>query len=224
MTKFGAADLAAQLRKDIHSGVLAWQERLPAERGLAQTHGIARGTVREALITLEREGLVEIRRGSGTFVSFQNSVDASDAIVAASPHELLDTRIALEPHICRLAVLKGRQSDFDRLEQLCHRMDDCAEDPHLFAATDRAFHLELATITGNAIMLWVIEQINAGRARDEWNAIQLPVLDADLMREKNQQHRDILSALRSRDPENAAISMSRHLEAARQTLNRSVKI
>ena len=68
--KMNAADLASILRQDIIQGVIAQHEKLPAEREMAETYGVSRGTVREALIKLMDTDLVDIKRGSGTYVTF----------------------------------------------------------------------------------------------------------------------------------------------------------
>lgn len=62
-------DLAEQLSERIRSGELPSGSRLPAEREFAESHGVSRVTLRQALALLEREGLIERRRGSGTYVS-----------------------------------------------------------------------------------------------------------------------------------------------------------
>ena len=82
MQKLGAADIAALIRREISKGNLRRLDRLPAERDLAQTYGVARNTVREALSRLEREDFVEIRPGSGTYVTFAPSDSTSHAICA----------------------------------------------------------------------------------------------------------------------------------------------
>ena len=121
--KLGAADIAALVRREISKGNLQLHDRLPSERVLAETYGAARGTVRKALLQLEAEGFVEIRAGSGTYVVHKPDETAASAIENATPLELMDTRFALEPHICRLAVLHGRRADFDAMEALCLRME-----------------------------------------------------------------------------------------------------
>ena len=221
MSKFGAADLAAHLRREIIKGNIALHDRLPAERALADSHGVARGTVREALMMLEREGMVEIRRGSGTFVCHQAKAMSADAIQNATPLELIDARFALEPHICRLCVLHGRRTDFEMLENLCVQMEKAIGDPITFAEIDTEFHHHLAKITGNGLLLWVIEQINSVRSQDEWTRMRHLTLDESIISEYNAQHRQILNALRTREPERAALVMKKHLETARLSLTRS---
>ena len=153
--KLGASDIAALLRREISKGILQLHDRLPPERVLSETYGAARGTVRKALNLLESEGFVEIRPGSGTYVVHMPADSASDAIENATPLELMDTRFALEPHICRLAVLHGRRADFDKMEALCTQMESLADDPVSFSEVDTEFHRALTGSTRNGLLIWI---------------------------------------------------------------------
>lgn len=221
MAKPGAADIAATMRREISKGVLRQHDRLPAERRLAQEYGVARNTVREALTRLEQEGFVEIRPGSGTYVVFQPEEPSNKAIEQANPLELIDARFALEPHICRLCVLHGRRADFDRLDDLCARMEAAVDDPVDFAEADTEFHRVLAETTGNKLLIWVIGQINSVRSQDEWTRMRQLTLDEKIITHYNAQHRQILNAIRTREPERAANMMKDHLETARLSLTRA---
>ena len=219
--KFGAADIAALMRREISKGNLRLHDRLPAERSLAQTYGVARGTIREALMRLEEENYVDIRPGSGTYVVHQQPEPSAQAIEQANPLELIDARFALEPHICRLAVLHGRRADFDALERLCERMENSLGDAQGFAEADTDFHRTLASCTGNRLLIWIIGQINSVRAQDEWTRMRHLTLDEGIMSSYNVQHRQILNAIRTREPERAANMMKEHLETARLSLTRA---
>ena len=221
MSKLGAADIAAMLRRDIQKGERRQHERLPAERNLAEEYGVARNTVREALNRLEDELYVETRPGSGTYVIFQPQETSTKEIDQANPLELIDARFALEPHICRLSVLHGRRADFDRLEILCARMEAVHNDPAAFGEADTEFHSLLAETTGNRLLVWVIAQINSVRSQDEWTRMRQLTLDDNIISQYNAQHRQILNAIRTREPERAANMMKDHLETARLSLTRA---
>ena len=95
---------------------------MPAERLLAETYAIARGTVRVALHLLVKDGILEIRPGSGAYVEYNNLEKNNLMMERAKPLELIDTRFALEHHICRLAVLHASPQDFDSEEELLSKM------------------------------------------------------------------------------------------------------
>ncbi|MEO1139716.1 MAG: FadR/GntR family transcriptional regulator [Pseudomonadota bacterium] len=219
--RMGAADIAALVRREISKGTLQQHDRLPPERVLSDTYGAARGTVRKALMQLEEEGFVETRPGSGTYVVHQTETAAAGAIENATPLELMDARFALEPHICRLAVLHGRRADFDDMEALCNRMEGCVDDPVAFSEADTAFHRALADSTRNGLLMWVIDQIASVRSQDDWTRMRRLTLDGQTINTYNAQHRQILNALRTREPERAANVMKEHLETARLSLTRA---
>ena len=219
--KLGSTDIAALVRREISKGNLQLHDRLPPERVLAETYGAARGTVRKALLRLEEEGFVEIRAGSGTYVVHRPDETAANAIDNATPLELMDTRFALEPHVCRLAVLHGRRDDFDQMERLCVRMEGCLGDPMGFSEADTAFHRALVESTRNGLLIWIIDQIGNVRGQDDWTRMRHLTLDEATITLYNAQHRQILNAIRTREPERAANMMKEHLETARLSLTRA---
>ena len=217
----GSAEAAAEIRRAIKNGDFQPFERLPASRQLATNFGIARNTLREALATLEREGLVETRAGSGTYVTAPERAAPPQVMEEATPLELIDARFALEPHICRLDVMYGRREDFEELEALCDRMEASALDPPAFAEADAAFHRALATCTRNSLLIWLIQQINTVRSLDEWTRMRHLTLNEEIIGIYNIQHRAVLNAIRAREPELAATKMKEHLETARLSLTRA---
>ena len=219
--RLGAADLASQFRRQIDHGDWQRHDRLPPERRLAETYGVARGTVRQALIKLAQERYVEVRAGSGTYVVHDQNNTSESPIGQANPLELIDARFALEPHMCRLAVLHGRRSDFDRLDELCGQMEEFSGDSVAFAHSDSEFHRVLANCTGNRLLIWIMGQITSVRSQDEWRRMRQLTLNESIISQYNAQHRQILDAIRSREPERAADQMKEHLETARLSLTRA---
>ncbi len=219
--KLSAADIAALIRREISKGNLQLHDRLPPERVMAQTYGAARGTVRRALGRLENEGYVEKRPGSGTYVVHRPDTPPANPIENATPLELMDARFALEPHICRLAVLHARPGDFERMQELCTRMEACIDDPVGFSEADTAFHRAIVDSTRNGLLIWIIDQIGRVRGADDWTRMRQLTLNAQTIRTYNGQHRQIMNAIRTREPERAANLMKEHLETARLSLTRA---
>ena len=220
LARVGAAEIAGILRREISSGTLGYHERLPAERVLAASYGVARGTVREAFNQLADDGLVEIRPSSGTYVLVNTFNSANSVIENANPLELIDTRFALEPHICRLAVLHARPAELDRADKLLAQMDNCVNDLEGFSAADTAFHTLLAKTTGNQLLIWIVEQINGVRNQKQWAQMRRMTLTEKTISQYNLHHRQIIDAIRAREPEQAATAMQDHLESARLSLTR----
>jgi GntR family uxuAB operon transcriptional repressor len=217
----GAAEIASLIRREIEEGRRTAQERLPAERAMAEAYAVARGTIREALGRLAEEGLVEIKRGSGAYVRADRAQQLNPVIQQARPLELIDARFALEPHICRLAVLHARESDLERAEALLARMESSLEDASEFAAADTAFHTMLAELTGNNLLIWIINQINSVRNQEQWSRMLLMTNSPAMIETYNRQHPEIVDAIRGRDSEAAGAAMKAHLESARHALMRA---
>ena len=221
--KLGASDIASLVRREISNGRLQLHDRLPSERQLAETYSLARGTIREALTQLSDSGWVKICAGSGTYVTYQKEFSDASPVQTANPLELMDARFALEPHICRLAVLHGRRADFDLLESLCRKMEKSVNDPISFADADTEFHRALANSTHNTLLIWIISQITSVRSHDDWTRMRQITLNQPSIAQYNDQHRQILNALRTREPERAAKIIKDHLETARLSLTRAVE-
>ncbi|MDG1211452.1 MAG: FadR/GntR family transcriptional regulator [Paracoccaceae bacterium] len=219
--KMGSAEIASAMRRDILQGELAQHDRLPAERLLAETYDVSRGTIREALNRLSREGLLEIRAGSGAYVTYSPKVIQDSPIDSARPLELMDTRFALEPHICRLAVLHARRSDFELFDSQLVKMEKSVEDPATFAETDNEFHAALARSTGNSLLIWIVTQMSNVRGHSEWTRMRTLTLNPKIISLYNTQHRKLIAAIKAREPERAANAMKEHLETARLSLTRA---
>ena len=219
--RLGASEIASEIRRQIAEGRLAPRDRLPPERSLAERYAVARGTVREAIGRLAQEGLVEIRRGSGNYVR-EASAEAVDTVIRqARPLELVDARFALEPHICRLAVLHARPDDLRGAEKLLVEMEASVDDPAAFADADTRLHTLLAEATGNNLLIWILGQISAVRNEKQWSSMRNLTLDTETIRLYNLQHREIVNAIHDRDAEGAARFMKEHLQSARLSLMRA---
>ena len=221
MKRLGSSDIAALLRRDIAKGTYRLHERLPSSRDMAAQYNVARNTLLGALAQLEQENLLERRPGSGTYVVYKPAEPMSSAVENASPLELVDARFALEPHICRLCVMHGRRADFEEIEALCDRMERAHRDPVAFSEVDAAFHKKLAATTKNGLLIWIIDQISAVRLQDDWTRMRHLTLEEKIISLYNTQHRQILNAIRSREPERAANLMKEHLETTRLSLTRA---
>ena len=219
--RLGSAEIASALRRDILQGAMEQHDRLPAERLLAETYSVSRGTIREALHRLSLEGLLEIRAGSGAYVSYSPEVIQDSPIDSARPLELMDARFALEPHICRLAVLHARRTDFDLFESLLEKMESSVNDSGAFADADSEFHAAMAKSTGNSLLIWILTQTSNVRTHSEWKRMRSVTLNPNIITLYNAQHRKIVAAIKSREPERAANAMKEHLETARLSLTRA---
>ena len=194
----------------IDSGAFPPGSRLPAERELAEKFGVSRVSVREAAIALQAQGRIEIRPGSGAYVQDGSGL-LGRGLPKAGPFELTEARALFEAEVAALAAPMITDENLDQLEIFIRAMgnkDSPSEMSHEEA--DRLFHLTIAQATNNSAIIYTIESM--WRMRDEAAKLQTVyrnVCDRGAeTREK--EHRDILDALRARDPERARLAMRAH--------------
>lgn len=223
----GSANIAARLRRAILGGKYSYRERLPAERELADFYQASRGTIREALRQLTEMGLLVRRVGSGTFVTYQPSLDMGDEAgnkiaEITSPLELIEARLGLEPQMVRLAVINATGQDLQQLKDIVERMEGAGADRDAFSQADEAFHLHLATCSHNRLIIWLYRHLNKVRSQSQWNAMRVIVLNASTIKRYNREHRAVYEALVRRNVDDAVGVIIGHLERIRQDLLRAV--
>ena len=214
----GAAGIAAYLRRAILDGVYLYGERLPAERQLAESLSSSRATVRAAMRVLEQDNLVTRRVGSGTFVSHGSVPVEDDVAEITSPLELIEVRLAVEPHMMRLATLNATARAIERMADVLARLEASGADANLFSQWDQQFHQALADATRNPLMVSIYRQINHVRGHAQWNDSKDKILTAERIKAYNRQHRALYHALRSRDAEVAVRVIAKHLRDAQRDL------
>lgn len=149
------------IRQMLAEGKFVPGDRLPAERNLAEDLGVGRNSIREALREMEMMGLVEARRGSGTFVRkvdptalmapFRSVISLSGAVV----DDVIEFRLAFEPEMAALAATNADDKGIADLQRALRRFDDALEsdgEPH---TADLDFHEVVAQCTGNPLMIAV---------------------------------------------------------------------
>ena len=213
-----ANGIAAELRRRIQDGRHAPGDRLPPERVLAESFSASRGTIREALRSLEERGLVERRVGSGTFVTYTPESTTDDVAEITSPLELVEVRAAVERQMARLAVRNATARDISSLREAAANMDALSQDPGRFSVWDEQFHLRLAEATHNPLLVDIYQRINHVRGHDQWNTIKDKVLTPERIAAYNLEHRKLVSAIEHRDAEQAEKIVARHMSRAHQDL------
>lgn len=196
-----------RLRAEIVGGRWPLDERIPPEPELMAALGVARGTLREALRALQYTGMIEIRRGDGTFVRARSEVPGALARSGASLAEVLEARAALEPELARLAAMRADAADRDRIEAAL-RVRSAADDEHWVDA-DVAVHEAIASAAHNPILFEVYTAL-LPRLRESMGA---SLAREGFRRDEPRGHDEVLAAIRAGDPEAAAASARANLSA-----------
>lgn len=201
--------VANQILEMIQSGAYPPGTRLPGERELANRFEVSRVVVREAEISLEAVGQVEIKVGSGVYVR-EPSASSTALLPPVSAFELTQTRLLFESESAALAATVITDAQIEELEGTIARMAVAAHDTPDGDAADRDFHLLIAKATGNAANVFLME--NLWRMRTEVEAVR-KVYSAVCVNDASHrvnEHAEILNALRERDPDTARAAMREH--------------
>jgi len=203
--------IADQIASLIAAGEFLPGSRLPAERELAVKLGVSRASVREAIISLEIGGLVEVRVGTGIFVTAKRGPGADAARDAGpGPFELLSARKLVEGEIAAVAAVGATAADVEELQRSVERMTAHIDDFSIREDSDRDFHLRLAKATGNGSLELVVEGLWNQRA-ELWGRMQQHFHTTDLAEQTIRDHAAIVRAVAAHDAAGARLAMHRHL-------------
>lgn len=205
-------DLARSLLEELASGRYPVGSRLPAERDLALRFDVSRPTVREAIIALEVQGLVEVRIGSGAYVKRLPGDDDSPGFNVTA-FELTEARLLFEGEAAALAATQVTDEDVAEIEALVHQIAEENRDPNGTENADRAFHLAIARATRNVAVYNAIERLWDTRASSPEAALLHEKARHANVKPVVEEHSAILEALRARDPNAARAAMRAHLSA-----------
>jgi DNA-binding FadR family transcriptional regulator len=202
--------IADQIAHLIASGEFLPGTRLPAERELATSLGVSRASVREAIISLEIAGLVEVRVGTGIFVTSPARAVAVGEDAGPGPFELLQARKLIEGEIAAVAATRARSEDLDALRECVARMEADVDDFAVREASDRDFHLHIAKATQNGSLELVVQNLWDQRA-ELWRRTQRHFHTVELAHKTIRDHAAILAAIAAHDAAAARSAMHRHL-------------
>jgi GntR family transcriptional repressor for pyruvate dehydrogenase complex len=209
-----AEEVADRIRVLMLDGTFPAGEPLPSERHLAERFGVSRGSIRDALRTLETIGLLETRHGQGTF-PHELSVDRLVAPLASVmayrsdlQDELLDVRRMFEPAVARAAAQRATEEDLADLERILDAQRQKLKDEQLAIVEDTAFHAILARATRNRVVMSIMATLN-------------DLLVASRTESLNQKgrpgrsiegHEAVVAALRRHDADAASRAMYNHID------------
>jgi len=216
--------IAEQIRTLIRAKEFPAGSRLPPERDLARQLGVSRPSVREALIALEVEGLVDVRIGSGIYVlgPRANGEAAAEVDATSGPFELLRARWVIEGECAALAARAARKPQLaaiaEALEQM-RRIKDIEKRSPL--AADRLFHLRVAEATGNGALVAVVKMLWDERMGPLFTRLEHHYDTPRAWDSALAEHRDVFDAIARRDAERARAAMQAHLDRAYKRFSKS---
>lgn len=188
-------------------------DRLPSEKEIIDMLGISRTSVREALKTLQSQGIIEIKQGVGIFVK---EIELDGYIKNVSPFlktdkrtfkELIDSRIVLEVGAIELASQNDRPDQFLKMSNWNERIYEQALKGKKAKEEDLQFHKALFEATGNRTFIQLSSIINEYFHNNQLEEI----VDIEGYKRSYIEHQAIIDALVNKETETAKQAMRQHL-------------
>jgi GntR family transcriptional repressor for pyruvate dehydrogenase complex len=213
-------EVFGQIHELIKEGRFKARDQLPSERELAETFKVSRTSVREALRTLESQGLIVSRTGMGNFV-----VDLPvEALVGPLARMLIDEKNALadvfemrkliEPHIAALAAERATARDIAQLKRIVAKQTDAVSRGETGVEADAELHLSIGRATRNQALQKLVSGLMEMLSRSREESLQ-----TDERRESSiDAHRRIIAAIEKHDKARARSEMLRHIEQVEENV------
>jgi DNA-binding FadR family transcriptional regulator len=206
--------IADQLRTLIADGEFPAGERLPAERDLAQQLRVSRPSVREALIALEVEGLVEIRGGSGVYVRVKPNGARPAPDSEWGPLEVIRARALIEREVAAQAAELATRKHIVLIEEAFASMQRDAAAGNVPLEGDRAFHIAVAEATGNGVLVELVQRFWDARNGTLFRQLGDHFESPRSWQAAIEEHRAVLVAIRKHDVKAARQAMQHHMDKA----------
>lgn len=216
--------IADQIRTLIGNGDVAPGARLPAERDLARQLGVSRPSLREALIALEIEGLLDVRVGSGIYVSPSGErARAAEITGASGPFEVIRARWMIEGECAALAARHGTAAQLRAIRNAHANLLKEARRHHNPLDADRAFHVCIAEATGNSALELVVQTLWDQRVGPLYRALETKLEYPAMAAETTAEHDAVLEAILDRDAAAARSAMRRHMDMTKKRYSKDWK-
>jgi GntR family transcriptional repressor for pyruvate dehydrogenase complex len=224
-----ADEVAEQIERAISTGEFKEGDSMPSEQQLAERFGVGRPSVRQALFTLQQQGLVEITSGararvtapSGKFMVGQMAGLVRRVTSSPQGQEHMEqARLLFEAGVAWQAARVATDDDIKRLREKLEANASAIGNTGAFVRTDVAFHAELAVITRNPIFISVNDALVGWLVDQRTTTIHMP--DADRLSIRD--HTAICEAVAARDPMRAFHEMTSHLRLISELYSESKRL
>lgn len=210
-------ELVDVLTTDIRNGVYDVGDQLPSERHMVEEFGVSRITVREALASLERSGLIAQHPGMRAKVRMPDSATVVDMLSGAATLQLSqpggvghfqDVRSLVETGVAELAAARVTDDQIGHLSTLLEQNRESLGNVEHFARTDITFHEGIAEVTGNPMIAGFYLAVD----RWLWDVRCTTLAREGQMDTAYAAHIEIFDAIAARDPRAAQDAMRSHLD------------
>src|SRR5476649_2921027 len=193
--------IADQISALIIEGEYTPGSRLPAERDLAKQLRVSRPSVREALIALELEGMLDVRVGSGIYVTQPGERREGDMLAGDSgPFEVIRARRVIECECAALAAKTASPAQLRAIRNAHAGMVKESKRHHNPLDADRQFHVRIAEASGNSALVMVVQTLWDQRMGPLYRSLERKLEYPKMAAETVREHQAIVSAMVRRDP------------------------
>lgn len=207
------------LKDELRQGIYQVGDRLPPERDIAERFEVSRTVVREALIMLELENLVSVKKGSGVYVVNLPSSNDSFNFMDVGPFELLQARQLLESSIAEFAAIQAGRNDILRLKEILQReyqtLEQGGDEDY---SADEEFHSAIAEITQNEVLIQMQKDLWKYRSNPMWKGLHTHIRENHYRQLWLKDHEAILNSIQRKDPAMAKKAMWQHIENVKKKL------
>lgn len=203
-------ELVTRLQAYVEEAGLQPGDRFPPERELAARLGVSRATLKQAIVVLEVQGILEVRHGGGTYLRHPETLgEPLTQLVQKRQHlpEVMEAREALECKVAELAARRRSDDDLAALDRALAHMEAEILSGGIGAEGDREFHMAVATAARNTVLVNLMKAV-----ADDVSETRIASLsEPDRPRQSLAAHRRIAEAIRERNPSAARRAMLHHL-------------
>jgi len=211
-----AEQVVEQIRGMIRTGKLKPGDRLPSERELANRLGISRASLRHGLRFLAAIGILNSRRGSGTYIAHGPPVLKSESLqVLADLHrfsyaDMFEARKVLECSLAELAAANAKPEHLALMAEEIAEMYAALDNPQEYLIHDIRFHRAVAAASGNQILSALMNMVSTAMYESRRETVER----ATDLKQSVELHRKIYKFIRARKTQEAAAAMNEHLNLA----------
>jgi GntR family transcriptional repressor for pyruvate dehydrogenase complex len=210
-------EVAGRILHDLRSGRYPVGAKLPAERELSSKYQVSRPTIREAIIALEVQGLVDVRVGSGVWVKSLPG-KSPETVFNVSAIELTEARLLLEAEVAALSAAQITDDELAELSEIVEQIALENLDSEGTEEADRAFHHAIAAATRNNALIEAVDRLWELRRTSPEAALLHEKARSANIKPVVEEHRLILDALKERDSSAARNAMRKHLTQVLESL------
>ena len=213
------ADIYKKLEEKIKNMEVG--EKLPSERAMVQEYGVSRNVLREALVLLSERGLIEIRPGTGSYVTNQQKASLAKHFGSffeadrESKMKVLEVREVLELAMFEKAALNATEDDIRIMEEIYHQMEENLSMMAGYGNLDLKLHMQIARATHNEIFPILVSTLYESSGQ---RIVFMEEMFPEAMKSIHRDHLGIIQAIKRRDVKMVRKVGKRHFDVDRYVL------